>query len=85
MGTVYVVHCIDTEGPLYEAPVVPFEQIKRIFGIEIEPTRENLIKLQNGEIPLGGKEKEVKKLVDSHKLSTKGNWQEIESTLNIIT
>lgn len=85
MGTVYVVHCIDTEGPLYEAPIVPFEQVKKIFGIEIDPTRENLIKLQNGQIPLGGKEEEVKNLVDSHKLSTKGNWEEIESVLNIIT
>ncbi len=85
MGKVYVVHCIDTEGPLYEAPLVPFEQLKRIFGIEIEPTRENLIKLQNGQIPLGGKENEVKNLLDSHKLSTKGNWEEIEKVMDIIT
>lgn len=85
MGTVYVVHCIDTEGPLYEAPLVPFEQVKRVFGIEIEPTRENLIKLQNGQIPLNGKEEDVKNLVDNHKLATKGNWEEIESVLKIIT
>lgn len=85
MGTVYVVHCIDTEGPLYEAPLVPFEQIKKIFGVEIEPTRENLIKLQNGQIPLGGQEEEIKNLVDSHKLSTKGTWEEIESVINFIT
>jgi hypothetical protein len=85
MGIVYVVHCIDTEGPLYETPLVPFEQLKRVFGIEIEPTRENLIKLQNGMISLNGKEEEVKNLLDSHKLSTKGDWKEIEAALKIIT
>lgn len=85
MGMVYVVHCVDTEGPLYEAPLVPFEQVKKIFGIEIEPTRENLIKLQNCQIPLGGKENAVKNLIDNHKLSTKGNWDEIESVMSVIT
>lgn len=34
--TVYVVHCIDTEGPLYESPEVPFNQIKSVLGIDIE-------------------------------------------------
>ena len=34
--TVYIVHCIDTEGPMYESPEVPFEQLRKIFGIEIE-------------------------------------------------
>ena len=59
MGTVYIVHCVDTEGPLYESPMVPFEQIKRVFGIEIEPTAENLEKLRKGEMDLAGKEDAV--------------------------
>lgn len=32
MGTVYFVHCIDTEGPLMEAPDVPFQMIKRCLA-----------------------------------------------------
>lgn len=84
-GTVYVVHCIDTEGPLYEAPVVPFEQIRNIFGIEIKPTRENLIRLQKGELDLGGKEEAVRNLVDIHKITTRGSWEEIQEMLEEVT
>ena len=32
----YVVHCVDTEGPLYEEKSVPFDMIKNIFGLELE-------------------------------------------------
>ena len=74
-GTVYIVHCVDTEGPLYETPTVPFEQIKNIFGFEIEPTRENLIRLQKGELDLKGKEDDVKSLVDIHRITTRGSWE----------
>lgn len=84
-GTVYIVHCIDTEGPLYEEPDVPFEQIKKIFGIEVEPTRENLVKLQRGELDLDGKEDAVRNLVDIHKITTRGSWEEIEEMLSEIT
>lgn len=84
-GKVYVVHCIDTEGPLYEAPTVPFEQLKKIYGIEIEPTRENLLKLQKGEIDVGEQEDAIKNLLDIHKISTKGTWEEIDQTLKKIT
>lgn len=81
-GKVFVVHCIDTEGPLYESPEVPFLQLKRIFGIEIEHTEENLLKLQRGEIALGGKEEAVKSLLDPHKITMRGSWEEIDAMLH---
>lgn len=84
-GTVYVVHCVDTEGPLYEAPTVPFQQIKNIFGIDIEPTRDNLVKLQKGELDLNGKEEAVKNLVDIHRITTRGTWAEIDEMLTWVT
>lgn len=31
---VYVVHCVDTEGPLYESIEVTFELIKNIFNLD---------------------------------------------------
>ncbi len=84
-GTVYIVHCVDTEGPLYETPTVPFEQIKNIFGFEIEPTRNNLIRLQKGELDLKGKEEDVKNLVDIHRITTRGSWEEIYEMLDTVT
>jgi len=45
----YIVHCVDTEGPLYESLPATFERLKNTFGIEMKPTKENLLKLKNGE------------------------------------
>lgn len=84
-GIVYVVHCVDTEGPLYETPTVPFEQIRNIFGIEIEPSRENLILLQNGKLNLNGLEEAVRNLVDIHRITTRGTWEEINEMLSCVT
>ena len=85
MGKVYIVHCVDTEGPLYENPTVPFEMIKNIFGIDIEPNRENLIKLQKGELDLNGLEEKVCQLVDIHRITTRGSWEEIDAMLSEVT
>ncbi len=83
--TVYIVHCVDTEGPLYENEKAPFDMIKSIFGIEIEPTEENLISLQQGRLNLNGKENEVQKIVDIHRITTRGNWDEIFQMLHKVT
>jgi hypothetical protein len=60
---VYVVHSVDTEGPLYESLFATFDRIQKIFGLHIEPTQDNLRKLQNCEIDLGGMEKQVARVV----------------------
>lgn len=83
--TVYIVHCIDTEGPLYEATEVLFEQVKKIYGINIEANEENLIKLRNGLLDLNGLEKEVMNLTDIHKMALNINWEILLNSLEIIT
>jgi len=55
----YIVHCVDTEGPLYESLPATFERIKNTFGIDLKPTKENLMKLKNGE----GVAEDIKPLV----------------------
>lgn len=47
---VHIVHHVDTEGPLYESLEETFARLNDILGekLNIEPTRENLLKLQNG-------------------------------------
>lgn len=82
---VYIVHCVDTEGPLYEAPEVPFTQIKKVFGIDIPPTKENLIKLQKGELDLAGAENAVMDLVDVHKMSVNMDWDVLQQSIGFLT
>lgn len=85
MGTVYIVHCVDTEGPLYESKDVIFEQIKRIFGIDIESSQENYELLQNGSLDFGNNTEGIRELLKNHKVATKGSWNEINRMLDKIT
>ena len=64
--TVYFVHCIDTEGPLYESLEAKFQRIKDIFNIKIKKSKKNLEKLKKAEIPLNGKEKKIASVLSSH-------------------
>lgn len=82
---VYVVHCVDTEGPLYEKSSVPFDMIENIFGIHVDESKENLEKLQNGEFKFGGVEKEIQKLVDKHRITTRGSWEEVGKMIDEVT
>lgn len=78
---VYVVHCIDSEGPLHESLEATFERLKHIFHIDIEPTEKNLLKLQKGEINLGGKEDSVKNTLNPHFLNYNNTWDKIYKML----
>lgn len=81
MKKLYVVHCVDTEGPLYESLEETFSRINSIFNFKIHPSKENLIKLQNKEIDLKGKEDAVKDLVRPERVNMNKNWSEIDEML----
>ena len=59
---VHVVHCIDTEGPLYESLEATFDRIKQIWGFELEPSNKNLELLRKKKINLKGFEDEIANL-----------------------
>jgi hypothetical protein len=79
--TVYVVHCVDTEGPLYESVEATFERIRHIFHLDLEPSRNLLAKLQVGETDLGGLEDAVKKVVDPKLLAYNDTWDKVDRML----
>lgn len=79
---VYLVHCIDTEGPLYESLEATFERIASITGLHLAPSRENLRKLQRGELDLGGKEGAVRALVSENLLSYNDTWDKVDAMLD---
>ena len=80
-STVYVVHCIDTEGPLYESVEATFERLKAIFKLDLEPSVEMLRRLQAGEVDLGGMEAAVRKVVDPHLLAYNDTWDKVDAML----
>lgn len=81
---VYVVHCIDTEGPLYESMEATFSRLKEIFGINLEPTKDNLLKIQNQELDLGGREALVSDAFAHKRIATLGDWTQVDEVLDII-
>ncbi len=86
MSVVHIVHCIDAEGPLYESVEATFQRIRNTFSIEIElePTQENLIRMQNKEIDLNGAEEIVSKMIRPHLLQYNDTWDKLDEMLAVI-
>ena len=82
---VYVVHHVDTEGPLYESVSETFKRIEEIIGISIplSPTKNNLIKLQKGEVDFLRPDEieKMKVIISPHLLEYKSSWKEIDEML----
>jgi len=76
-GTIFFVHAVDTEGPLYESLDATFGRIKESFQLELEPSLQTLEKLRRKEIPLYGKEDVVADLVRGDRLNCHDTWDKI--------
>lgn len=83
-GSVYIVHCIDTEGPLHESLTATFERLRDIFHLDLEPSHATLRKLQNAEMDLGGIEAAVQRVLDPHLLAYNDTWDKVEAMLGRI-
>ena len=81
---VYVVHCIDTEGPLHEGLDASFERLRAIFGIDLKADRETLRRLQAGEIDLGGLEGQVQQILSPHLIDYNDTWHKIDDMLDVM-
>jgi hypothetical protein len=82
MNTLYLVHCVDTEGPLDETLSATFERLASAYGIRLPPNRKTLAQLQQREIDLGGKEDAVARMLAPELLSYNSSWDKIEVMLD---
>lgn len=79
---VLLVHCVDTEGPLYESADASFERLEHLYGInDLPKTRETLGRLQRREIDLGGLEEQVATTLSSHLATYNDTWDKIDAML----
>lgn len=85
MGIVYVVHCIDTEGPLNESLEATFQRVKNLTGVEVFPSADNLAKLQNKELCLNGFEDLAAKVFSRRLINYNRDWHDIDAMLDNIT
>lgn len=78
---VHFVHCVDTEGPLYESLKAKFERIEDIFNVKVSPSKKNLEKLKKKKIPLNGKEEKIASVLSSHLTNYNYNWGKIREMI----
>ncbi len=82
-ATVFIVHAIDTEGPLYESIEASFERLEHLYGVVgIDKVSENLEKLRHGQIDLGGLEDQVSKTLSGHLINYNDTWDKIDAMLS---
>ncbi|MCA9837579.1 MAG: hypothetical protein KC422_11720 [Trueperaceae bacterium] len=77
----YVVHAIDTEGPLYESLDATFERLEKIIGMRLEPSRKTLEQIRNKELDLGGKEDAAALVVSPQLLNYNDSWDKVDAML----
>ena len=53
----FLVYCIDTEGPLNESIGATFERLEQIFGLKVEPKDSNLKLLQDQKLDIPNKKR----------------------------
>lgn len=83
---VYVIHCVDTEGPLYESLDAKFERLEVILGVTgIKKTQDNFDKVCRAEIKIPGKEELVKKIFSPHLLNYMDTWDKLAEMLENAT
>lgn len=85
-GVVYIIHHIDTEGPLCEPIPEIFERVENILGIKfpVDKTKANLKKLREGKLTEIDTvvTDQVKKILDPHLLNLNSTWKEVDAMLN---
>jgi hypothetical protein len=82
---VFIVHSIDTEGPLFESLQAKFDMLQELYGIDhVEPSIENVKNLQNKKIDLAGQEDEIALFLSNQRIRYNDSWDKIDSMLDII-
>lgn len=86
-AAVYIVHCVDAEGPLYESLVAKFERLEEVFGIsDVAPTADNLRRLQEGSLSLAGRgEEEIRQFLSGHRVNCMESWTMLDAMLEKAT
>ena len=79
---VYIVHAVDTEGPLYESTKETFKRAYELFGIKIKnKTSANFEKLKKGLGYSDKKKKEIQRVFNSHLINYNTSWPMIKKML----
>ncbi len=82
--TVYVVHAVDTEGPLYVDLEAKFETLEELLGVGgLEHTQENLDAILSGDVDFGEKTNIARAVMSSHRNNYMDSWEKLGGMLDV--
>jgi hypothetical protein len=82
MKIVYIVHAVDTEGPLYESLSAKFERIKDLFGIDVKKKNlKNFKKIKKKKLFYKNKKIEIGEIFNEHLNNYNENWDQLDSMI----
>ena len=84
-GKVYIVHCVDTEGPLNESLEAAFQRIEVVSGIRLSPSKETLKKIQNKQLELDGYEEILATAFSERIMAYNKDWSYLDAMLDNLT
>ena len=83
---IYIVHSVDTEGPLNESQKETFKRIEELCGIRIKNQSSKILnKIIKGNYFTGKLKKKVSKIFNPHLINYNYNWSLIRKMLNSIS
>ena len=84
MKILHIVHCIDTEGPLKENLKDTFKRLFDIYNIKLNPTKNNLQKIQNKKINLGNNKNSIAEMLHPKLLNYNNSWKKLKLMLKAL-
>jgi hypothetical protein len=81
-NTVYLVHCVDTEGPLYESPAATAERLEKTFGLVVPPTPEGIERARRGDGVPEAKRAQVHDFLS--RVQYNATWSQLDAMLDEI-
>ncbi|EGB13413.1 hypothetical protein DND132_0195 [Pseudodesulfovibrio mercurii] len=82
MKELFLVHCVDTEGPLYESLTATFERIRQTFGLNFKPSTNQLNRLKAGKDVPEALRANVMDFVSDARLDYNATWTEVDAMLH---
>ena len=82
----YIVHSVDTEGPLYESQKATFKRIEELCGIKISKQSSKILKsILEGYYFTGKLKNRISKIFNPHLINYNYNWSLIRKMLDSIS
>ena len=83
MKTVYIVHAVDTEGPLHESLSAKFERIEDIFKVKIKNKNiKSYKKFLKKEFVKNGSRTKVSEVFNAHLNNYNDSWEKINQMIS---